>query len=175
MSTVEEFRGFSDILTYLSLQVCYVMDDKYLTLHFIFISFSEKGENIGAEFDFAYWIGATNRAGQGQWKWESTGEPLNFQMWVSKWSGWVDEIESPSCALIDTSESHQWMFWPCAKDFFMTGKRHTVQTKIGFICEKESKRARKNKNQSKKDKRRRKQRRKGRRNFHRRHWRKYLV
>lgn len=129
---------------------------------------------MGPEFDYAYWIGATNRAGQAQWKWEASGRPLNFQLWVSKWSGYVDEIESPSCALIDTSESHQWMFWPCAKDFFMTGKRHTISTKIGFICEKESMRARNNKSKSKKEKRRRRQRRKGRRNFHRRHWRKFL-
>lgn len=128
---------------------------------------------MGPEFDFAYWIGASN--GAGQWRWRSNDEPLTFHMWVSKWMGWVNEIETNSCALIDTSESNQWMFWPCANNFYMTGRRHNVKTHIGFVCEKESKRAKGTKSKNKKKDRKRRHKKKGRRrNWHRRHSTRFL-
>lgn len=120
----------------------------------------------------AYWIGATNRLGKGNWRWESNSEPLTFATWVTRWSSWVDAIESPSCALIDGSESFQWMFWPCDNNFFMTGRRRSKRSGIGMICEKESPRSSR-KNRHSKTKRKRRHRKKGRRNL-RRHWRRFL-
>lgn len=95
-------------------------------------------------------------------------------MWISQWNGWIDEVASPSCALIDTVELNQWMFWPCDNNFFITGKKRTTRVGIGLICEKESPRpSRQGRNP--KSKRRRRIRKKNRRNWQKmRHWRRYL-